>query len=115
MCAACGRASCGVTIVASAFELPLERPIELNVGTKPEGEVRRIGALGQPHSGIRVPLDAGSGEEYAGSAVFACVAWHERMWNGESMEISKCRLFVGSTASGFERRITSLSRVSTLR
>jgi len=28
------------------------------------------------------------------------------MLNGESIEISKCRRFVGSTASGLERRIT---------
>jgi hypothetical protein len=73
MCAACGRASCGVCMVA-ASELPLERPMELSVGTKPVGEVRRTGALGHPHSGTRVPLSAGSGDEYAGRAVFACVA-----------------------------------------
>jgi hypothetical protein len=45
--------------------------MELRVGTKPVGEVRRAGALGQPHSGICVQLRAGSGDEYAGSAVFA--------------------------------------------
>jgi hypothetical protein len=72
MCAACGRASCGEGIVTS--ESPLERPMELSVGTKPVGEVRRTGALGHPHSGTLVPLSAGSGEEYAGSDVFACVA-----------------------------------------
>jgi hypothetical protein len=48
--------------------------MELSVGTKPVGEFRRAGALGHPHSGTRVPLSAGSGDEYAGSAVFACVA-----------------------------------------
>jgi len=111
MCAACGRASGGGAMVASALEVPLARPIELSVGTKLVGELRRIGALGQPHSGTRAPLRAGSGDEYAGNDVFACVAWHDRMWNGESMEISKCRLFVGSVASGFERRMTSFLRL----
>jgi hypothetical protein len=112
MWAACGRWSVGVGVAIGASEFPLERPMELRVGTKPVGEVRRVGALGHPHSGIRVPLIAGSGDEYAGSAVFAWVAWHERMWKGESIEISKCRLLDGSTASGFERRMTSWSDVS---
>lgn len=110
MWAACGRASWGVAIAAS--ESPLERPMELKVGTKPVGELRRMGALGHPHSGIRVPPSAGSGDEYAGSAVLACVAWHERMWNGESMEISKCRRLVESVASGLERRMTSCPFIS---
>ena len=52
MCAACGRASVGMDMVAS--ELPLERLIELNVGTRPVGDIRRAGAFGHPHSGIRV-------------------------------------------------------------
>jgi hypothetical protein len=47
----------------TASELFLERPIELRVGTKPVGEVRRTGALGHPHSGTRVPPMAGSGDE----------------------------------------------------
>lgn len=38
--------------------------------------------------------------------MLACVARQERMWKGESMEISKWRRFVGSWASGLERRIT---------
>lgn len=105
MCAACGRARIGDAICGS--ELSLDRVMELNVGTRPVGEVRRTGALGQPHSGTRALPREGSGPEYAGSAVFACVAWQERIWNGESMEISKCRRFVGSVASGRERRITS--------
>jgi len=105
MCAACGRASVGVAIVASEF--PLERLIELNVGTRPGGEVRRTGALGHPHSGTPALPREGSGPEYAGSAVLACVAWQERTWNGESMEISKCRLLVGSFGSGFDKRMTS--------
>lgn len=45
-------------------------------------------------------------ESYAGRAVFAPVAWHERMWNGESMEISKCRRFEGSLGSVLLSRIT---------
>ena len=44
--------------------------------------------------------------------MFAWVAWQERMWKGESMEISKCRRLVGSTASGFDRRMTSWWNVS---
>lgn len=61
--------------VFAASELPLDRLIELRVGTKPlVGDVRRAGALGHPHSGIRPLPRAGSGDEYAGSAVFACVA-----------------------------------------
>lgn len=106
MCAACGRASWGVGISA-ASESFRERPIELSVGTKPVGEVRRTGALGHPHSGTRVPPSTGPGDEYAGSAVFACVAWQDKMWKGESMEISKWRLLVGSAISGFDSRMTS--------
>lgn len=94
-------------MVASALEFPLERVMERNVGTMPIGRVCRTGALGQPHWDTRALPGTGSGDEYTGSAVFACVAWHERMWNGESMEISKCRLLVGLFASGFERRMTS--------
>ena len=74
ICAACGRVSVGVGVGITASEFPLERPIELGVGTKLVGELRRAGAFGHPHSGTRVPLRAGSGDEYAGSAVFACVA-----------------------------------------
>ena len=71
MCAACGRVSAGIGVGIGASELPLDRPIELKVGTKLVGELRRGGALGHPHSGTPAPLGAGSGEEYAGSAVFA--------------------------------------------
>lgn len=38
--------------------------------------------------------------------MLACVAWQERMWKGESIEISKCRRLDGSWASGLERRMT---------
>jgi hypothetical protein len=89
-----------------ALEFPLERAIELRVGTKLVGECRRAGAPGQPHSGRRALLGLGSGDEYAGSAVFAWVAWQESMWKGESIDISKCRLLVGSFWSGFDSRIT---------
>lgn len=61
MCAACGRARGGIDIVVS--ESPRERFIELNVGTKPVGEVRRVGAFGHPQSGINVLHMAGSGDE----------------------------------------------------
>lgn len=71
MCAACGRARSGLGRVESEDESPLERPSELSVGTKLVGEVRRVGAPGQPHSGVRAGESYGSGDEYAGSAVFA--------------------------------------------
>lgn len=60
------------------------------------GELRRRAAPGQPQSYKWVPLTPDSGDVYAGREMFACVALHERMWNGESMEISKWRRFVGS-------------------
>ena len=80
----------------------------LSVGTYEVGELRRRGALGQPHSYSEVPLEADSGLVYAGNDVFACVARHDRMWKGESMEISKCLRLPGFSASGLERRITIL-------
>ena len=67
------------------------------VGTKLEGELARLGAPGHPHSVCSLNKVADSGDVYAGKAMLACVARHERMWNGESMEISKCLRFVGST------------------
>ena len=69
MCAAWGRWRAGGSagtggVGVGASELFLERDIEERVGTKPLiGEMRRVGALGQPQSGIRVPDVAGSGEE----------------------------------------------------
>lgn len=41
--------------------------------------------------------------------MFPCVALQERMWKGESIEISKCRRLVGSFSSVFDRRITIYS------
>lgn len=38
--------------------------------------------------------------------MFACVARQERMWKGESMDISKCLRLDGSVASGFDNLIT---------
>jgi len=89
---------------------PLRR--ELRVGSRDDGEFLRLGAPGQPHSKCSVSRLTDSGEVYAGRAVFACVAWQERMLKGESIEISKCRRFVGSTASGLDKRITIYERVS---
>ena len=93
--------------------VPLRR--ELRVGSRDDGEFLRLGAPGQPHSKCSVSRLADSGEVYAGRAVFACVAWQERMLKGESIEISKCRRFVGSTASGLDKRITIYERVNQLR
>lgn len=44
-------------------------------------------AFGHPHS-YTVPRGVGP-LWYSGSEVWFCVARHERMWKGESMEISK--------------------------
>lgn len=79
------------------------------------GALRRvIGAPGQPQE-YSSWITAGSedGSLYAGRKMFPCVALQERMWKGESMEISKCRRFVGSFSSGFDRRIT-ICRVSVM-
>lgn len=38
--------------------------------------------------------------------MLACVALQERIWNGESMEISKCLRLVGSLSSILESRST---------
>lgn len=90
----CGPPICAVggrvrpTLGRLSSEFPRDRPTVLMVGTKLVGDIRRTGAPGQPHSGVRVSL-AGSGDEYAGSAVLAWVAWHDKIWNGESIEISK--------------------------
>lgn len=70
------------------------------------GEWCRLTASGHPQSATDMSCWAISGAEYAGSDVLACVARHERIWNGESIDISKCRRFLGSTASGFDKRST---------
>ena len=80
--------------------------IVFRLGRSDDGEFRRLGAPGQPHEECSVSRVVDSGEEYAGRAMLACVARQERMWNGESMEISKCLRFVGSTASGLDNLIT---------
>ncbi len=38
--------------------------------------------------------------------MFAWVARQDRIWNGESIEISKCLRFVGSATSGFDNLMT---------
>jgi hypothetical protein len=45
-------------------------------------------------------------DEYAGRDVLACVARHDRMLKGESMDISKCRRVFGSFSSGRDNLIT---------
>lgn len=59
-CAACGRARLGVVIVGGtvASLMPFRA---LSVGTYEVGELRRRGALGQPHSYSELPLEADSG------------------------------------------------------
>lgn len=72
------------------------------------GVLRRvIGAPGQPQE-YSSWMIAGSedGSLYAGRKMFPCVALQERMWKGESIEISKCRRLFGSFSSTFDRRIT---------
>ncbi len=78
----------------------------LSVGRSEDGELRRRGAPGQPHDECSVRSVVDSGEEYAGRAMLAWVARQERMWKGESMEISKCRLLEGSATSGLDSLMT---------
>lgn len=46
--------------------------------------------------------------------MFPCVALQDKMWNGESMEISKCRRLDGSLSSTLESRSTIYYGVSML-
>lgn len=46
--------------------------------------------------------------------MFPCVALQDKMWNGESMEISKCLRLDGSLSSILESRSTIYKRVSVL-
>lgn len=80
--------------------------IEFRLGRSDEGEFRRRGASGHPHEECSVSKVVDSGDEYAGRAMFAWVARQERIWKGESIEISKCLRFVGSVTSGFDNLIT---------
>ena len=66
----------------------------------------RIAAPGQPHSYSSVEPGADVPELYAGRDVLACVARHDKMLRGESMDISKCRLLFGSFSSGLDKRMT---------
>lgn len=72
------------------------------------GPLRRvIGAPGQPQEcSSWMTTGSEDGSLYAGRKMFPCVALQERMWKGESIEISKWRRFVGSFSSVFDRRIT---------
>jgi hypothetical protein len=66
----------------------------------------RNAAPGHPHSyssAVELPAPP---DEYAGSDVLACVARHDRMLKGESMDISKCRRLAGSVSSGRDNLIT---------
>jgi hypothetical protein len=87
--------------------------MEIVPGTEPvdeAGEWLRERALGQPQEkGLGCVLMFVS--VYSGREVWAWVARHERMWKGESMEISKWRRFlpVGSLASTRDRRRTIYS------
>ena len=42
--------------------------------------------------------------------MLACVARHDKIWNGESIEISKCRRLDGSVVSAFESLNTILEQ-----
>jgi hypothetical protein len=68
--------------------------------------LRRNAAPGHPHSYSSAGEFPGPRDEYAGRDVLACVARHDRMLKGESMDISKCRRLFGSFSSGRESRIT---------
>lgn len=109
ICAACGLANDGSTLFRPAGLLLsscCEAPTPLNVLASETGELRRFAAPGHPQSNRCALFPLCSGDVYAGSEMLFCVARQERMWNGESIEISKCRRFVGSLASGFDRRMT---------
>ena len=99
MCAVGGRARPGDCIVgvAGGSDPPVRFALsEFSVGTNDVGEFRRLAAPGQPQSYSEALVLPPSGELYAGSEIFAWVARHERMWKGESIEISKCLRLLGS-------------------
>lgn len=81
------------------------------VGTLPledDGDVSFMtAAFGHPQSKVLLGLPVLE-SEYWGRDVYSRVAKHDRIWNGESMEISKWRRFVpvGSSVSNLERRMT---------
>ena len=79
------------------------------------GERAETAALGQPQICWR-PTTPAFGPEYSGSARLSRVARQLRMVNGESIDISKCRLFLGSSLSVSFReiRITIYESVSVL-
>ena len=83
-----------------ALALPRARPF--SEGSSDDGEFLLRGAPGQPQEECSVRRVVDSGDEYAGKAMLAWVARQERMWKGESMEISKCLRLLGSFTSGFD-------------
>lgn len=68
--------------------------------------LRRNAAPGHPHSYSSAGELPRPPDEYAGRDVLACVARHDRMLKGESMDISKWRRLFGSLSSGRDSRIT---------
>jgi hypothetical protein len=77
------------------------------------GEAAETAAFGHPQICWRPTIPA-FGPEYSGSARLSRVARQFRMVNGESIDISKCRLFLGSSLSVSLReiRITIYGNVS---
>ena len=79
-----------------------------SVGTLPvddAGEELLIAAFGHPQTRWRPTIPA-FGPEYSGRARLADVALQLRIDIGESIEISKCRLFPGFSVSTRDIRIT---------
>lgn len=98
-CAAGGRVRAGVYVSGRA-----EVCMPSNDGTR--GDV--VDALGQPH--VRCWLGPASAWlEYSGSARLTVVALQSRKVIGESIDISKCRRFLGSVSSAREIRMIILS------
>lgn len=79
----------------------------LTVGTSPDedaGEIFKVAAFGQPQT-LWLPTVPAFRFEYSGSAKLSRVALQLRMVKGESIEISKWRLFLGSSLSRSLREI----------
>ena len=109
MCAVGGlaRPADGSVGVVGRSESPVKFVLRAcKVGTREGGEFRRRAAPGHPHSYSEAGRLPPSGEPYAGNEMFAWVARQERMWKGESIEISKCLRLPGSFTSGFDNRMT---------
>jgi hypothetical protein len=92
----------------STLAVELLSCLRLLRGTRLPGGVflLRSAAPGHPHSyssAVELPAPP---DEYAGRDVLACVARHDRMLKGESMDISKCRRLAESVSSGRDNLIT---------